>query len=179
MKKILFFVVLLVLFCTPVYSSVTTTSGNFTLDFYEDMLSGIENRWIFEFTVNDPDGQGGIEDLFFDITFYNIAINFANAFNIENQFYAFSYLDPHYPVISSNQLPTPVNTTYLFYATPLLAVVLDDKLWPVMGTFGIRLEDETVMINGPVDFTTVPEPACCLLFVFGSYFLYRSFLKKK
>ncbi|RJP57155.1 MAG: hypothetical protein C4541_10695 [Candidatus Auribacter fodinae] len=162
--------------CT-VQASVTTSNGYYTIDFYEDTLSGIENRWIFDLNVNDPDVPGDVEELFFDVMFFNPAINFSNSYNPDSPYYEFSIYAQStsqlFPVISSDQLATPVGTTYLFYATPLLTEILDDELQPVMGSFGIRLENETFMFNGPVNFVAVPEPACGLFFIFGAWFLRR------
>ena len=71
----------LTMFIAGYAESATTSDGVITLDFYEDTQSGIENRWILDFTVNDIDGPGGLEEIEFNLTFLNTAMDFNNLYN--------------------------------------------------------------------------------------------------
>ncbi|MEW6534905.1 MAG: hypothetical protein AB1454_04690 [Candidatus Auribacterota bacterium] len=175
MKKILVF---LVLFCTPVYSSVTTADGLITLDYYEDTQSGIENRWILDFFVNDI-GQG-INSIKFELTFYNEEVDFSNIYNVQNtQYYSIGYYadipNGIFPRIASDEQKSwvPVNTDFAFYTTdqffgdPLIA---DFQIVLVhYDNFGNRNDDHFVL-QGPVG-PAVPEPMGMLLFAFGAFLI--------
>ncbi|MDX9703004.1 MAG: hypothetical protein RBU23_08170 [Candidatus Auribacterota bacterium] len=71
MKRVLLIAVALFLFSTPSFSAVSTSDGVITLDFYEDTQSGIENLWIIDFSFNDIDGPGGLEEIEFSLLFMN------------------------------------------------------------------------------------------------------------
>lgn len=183
MKKLLFSVLLAGCFCIPAYSAVTTSSGSLTIDFYEDTLSGIANRWILDMTVNDIDGPGGIEELGFEIIMWNTSISFNNQYNSNTDYYIFgSYAtmpgpgNPSimYPsvVTDSGQLLTPVGTNYLFYVTPNEDYFPQGTQYePIIGNFYIRSNGEDLQVNGPVGFAPVPEPISVALFAFGAFLL--------
>ncbi|MEW6534906.1 MAG: hypothetical protein AB1454_04695 [Candidatus Auribacterota bacterium] len=112
MRKIVFFLVVLVLFCTPVYSSVTTADGLITLDYYEDTQSGIENRWVLDFSVNDI--GGGVESILFNLRFYNSAVDFLNKYNQDTEYYTIShYVESTMPVVLLPSIGTGL------YSSPL------------------------------------------------------------
>lgn len=52
-RQIIILLIVFFAFCmSPAYSAVTTSDGAITFDFYEDTQSGIENRWVFEFSYD-------------------------------------------------------------------------------------------------------------------------------
>jgi len=184
MKKILLFLLIsTILFSSHAFSAVTTSDGAITLDFYEDTQSGIDNRWILDFNANDFDGPGGVEEIAFELILWNTAINFDSQYNPNTDYYIFgSYAtmpgpgNPSimFPAIAtdSGQLATPVETNYLFYATP------DEDSYPqgtqyepIIGNFYIRTNGEDLRLTGPVGFSAVPEPMTTALFAFGAFLL--------
>ena len=187
MKKLLLIAIALLTFCTPSFSAVTTTDGLITLDFHEDTTQGVDNLWVLDFSVNDIDGPGGIEDIRFWLIFYNQSMDLNNEYNISNtDYYSIGYyasnsmfLWPDIALDTSN-LSTPVMTDYFFYSTPL------DEGEPILGDFWIRMSysdnlgnqyNEDVQLSGPVDFVAVPEPVSIALFSFGIFIL-KFFIKQ-
>ncbi|MEW6534783.1 MAG: hypothetical protein AB1454_04060 [Candidatus Auribacterota bacterium] len=178
MKKILFFVVLLVLFCRPAYSSVTTADGLITLNYYEDTQSGIENRWILDFSVNDI--GGGVDSIKFGLTFYNEEVDFLNAYNLTStEYYNIGYYadipNGIFPKIGSNaqKLWIPVNTDFTFYTTnqflgtPLVADFFVSLSY--VDNNGIS-KGENFYLQGPIG-PAVPEPIGMFLFAFGAFLI--------
>jgi len=176
MKKIVIAVVLF-LFCAPVYSSVTTADGLITLDYYEDTQSGIENRWILDFSVNDI--VGNIDSVKFTLTFYNEEVDFLNEYNHTTEFYSIGYYDeaPHiaYPSITSTPQKAwiPLNTDFVFYTTNQFMGE------PLLGEFYVNLihydnfgnpNEDGFYLQGPIG-TAVPEPIGMLLFALGAFLM--------
>ncbi|MEW6535185.1 MAG: hypothetical protein AB1454_06140 [Candidatus Auribacterota bacterium] len=177
MKKIVLAAVLFFL-CAPVYSSVTTADGLITLDYYEDTQSGIENRWILDFSVNDM-GQG-IDSIKFELTFYNEAVDFPSLYNVQKtQYYSIGYYadipNGIFPSIGSDEqkLWIPLNTEFTFYTTnkfigePLLGEFYVNLVH--YDNFGTRNEDG-FYLQGPIG-PAVPEPMGMLLFAFGAFLI--------
>ncbi|MEW6536792.1 MAG: hypothetical protein AB1454_14375 [Candidatus Auribacterota bacterium] len=175
MKKTLLSAFLVIVFYAPVYSSVTTADGFITLDYYEDTQSGIENRWVLDFKVNELSGTQ-YTSVLFDMRFLNTAMDFDNIYNQNNDFYTFGHEDHftyEYPVISSHGvklIPTYAGTNYLFYSLP------EQQKELIIGNFSIDIyyidalgntNSELLRLSGPVGFTPVPEPVSMALFVFG------------
>jgi len=185
MKRIFLLSAIIFLFACNGYSAVTTIDGRISLDFYEDTQSGIANRWILDFTVNDVDG--GVEATSFNFEFLNVYMDFDNQYNVLNtQFYhightledAIPFLE--IPLISSN-MPVPVGTHFIFYALPDTRYMPDynDTYEPVIDYFPVRVRGDMLGLRGPVYFSApVPEPVGTSLFAFGA-FLLRFLLKRK
>ncbi|MEW6535487.1 MAG: hypothetical protein AB1454_07675 [Candidatus Auribacterota bacterium] len=176
MKKIVIAVVLF-FFCAPVYSSVTTADGLITLDYYEDTQSGIENRWILDFSVNDV-GQG-IDSIKFRLVFYNEAVDFLNPYNQETEYYSIGYYSdlPNgiFPRITSTSQKSwiPVATDFTFYTTDqFLGESLIGNFFVSLGytdNMGIE-KGENFYLQGPIG-PAVPEPVGMLLFAFGAFLM--------
>ena len=190
-KYFILLAVFFICFLSPfVYCAVTTSDGAITLDFYEDTQSGIDNRWILDFTVNDIDGPGGLEEIYFNLEFLSVSMDYDNQYNQQStDFYRighnFSGTIPiiEYPTIDSPMgSPIPVGTNLKFYAMPDIDFFpdYDDCYLPVMGTYYIRTttstNNETLYLFGPIGFDPVPEPMSMALFAFGVFFL--KYLKK-
>ena len=168
----------------PSYSAVTTTDGLVTLDFYEDTQSGIDNRWVLDFTMNDisPDILGG----WFELRFWDNAISFENEYNESSPYF---YVSKFFPTadfedyvqdISSFGKPMiPVGTNFPIYGLPneLFYQTEGVELRPIIGTIDIVLNGENMQLTGPVGFAPVPEPISILLFAFGAFFLKRILIK--
>lgn len=179
MKKILLWAVLLFLFCAPVYSSVTTADGLITLDYYEDTQSGIENRWILDFSVNDI--GGGVESILFNLRFYNPEIDFLNEYNQDTEYYTIShYVESTMPVILLPSIgsglyssPLPTNNEFTVFTTPLfqgLAQISDFFVYlSYMDNLGNQ-KGENFYLQGPIG-PAVPEPIGMLLFAFGAFLI--------
>ncbi|MEW6535486.1 MAG: hypothetical protein AB1454_07670 [Candidatus Auribacterota bacterium] len=178
MKKIVIAVVLFFL-CAPVYSSVTTADGLITLDYYEDTQSGIENRWILDFSVNDI--GGGVESIGFDLLLYNQEVDFLNPYNQNTDYYIIGYYTEStmplvlLPTIPSGlySLPVPINTDFTFYTTnQFLGEPLINDFYiylSYVNNLGVE-KGEGFYLTGPVG-ATVPEPMGMLLFAFGAFLI--------
>lgn len=209
MKKIFLISAIIFLFASQGYSSVTTIDGAITLDFYEDTQFG-NNRWILDMTINDYDGPGGFEATNFHLTFANLAMNFDNPYNQNSIYYSFGLAGnipddyfppeistppdgvspvPHNFVLFSsvgttfwNPVLVPVDTQFLFYATPDENNFPSSNYIPIIGDFYVRLSHsdntEYLMLTGPIGFATVPEPAGMCLFALGAFFL-KFLIKRK
>ncbi|MEW6535485.1 MAG: hypothetical protein AB1454_07665 [Candidatus Auribacterota bacterium] len=178
MKKIVIAVVLFFL-CAPVYSSVTTADGLITLDYYEDTQSGIENRWILDFSVNDI-GQG-IDSVRFDLKLYNTQIDFVNAYNPSSSYYVIGYYEVstmpvvYIPSIGTDtyQLATPINTDFSLYSlTNFSGDALIGSFFVSLGytdNMGVK-KGENFYLQGPIG-PAVPEPIGMVLFALGAFLM--------
>ncbi|MDX9702081.1 MAG: hypothetical protein RBU23_03450 [Candidatus Auribacterota bacterium] len=188
MKRALLIAVALFLFAHPSFSAVTTTDGLITLDFYEDTQLGVDNLWILDFTVNDIDGAGGVEEISFELTFLNTVMDFNNQYNTDTDYYVTGYSSSGtipllllpYIATPQNATLTPVTESFTFFSTPLVEGT------PIIDEFYIKLSygdnlgnnyHENIQLTGPVGFVPVPEPVGISLFLFGAFLL--KYLTKK
>jgi len=185
---IILFILFISVFCSKLsYSAVTTIDGVITLDFYEDTESGISNRWILEFTMNNinPDIFGG----WFDMTFWDNTISFENEYNEASPYFTVSKYFPtsnfeeYVQNIDSVGKPMiPVGTSFPIYGVPnkLFYQTEGIELTPIIGTIDITLNGDSLQLTGPIGFTVtpIPEPVGMSLFAFGA-FLLRFLLKRK
>ena len=178
-KVLLLSLIFMFMFSSQVFSSVTTSSGSLTLDFYEDTQSGIENRWILDVTINDYDGLGGAGAAYFDLLFRNTHMDFDNQYNSDTDYYVFGHQDgargieiPFIGLDPPHTIPVPVGTNFLFYALPDgMNFQPNVEYEPIIGNFEIRANGEALLFSGPVGFSAVPEPMSMVLFVFGAFLL--------
>jgi len=182
-KFVLSVLFILTFFIANYVESATTSDGVITLDFYEDTLSGIENRWILDFTVNDI--EGGVESLGFRMDMMNLVLNYDNEYNVfPTDYYDLMYISQSpsamYQRISTNSSLTAVGSNYFFYAVSI------EEGEPVVDEFLINLaymtnlgmeKHESISLTGPIAFNAVPEPITMILFAFGAFLL--KFISKK
>lgn len=192
MRKYFFLAAILFTLLLPSIARAATTSDGFiTLNFYEDTQSGIENRWILDFNVNDADGPGGIEGLTFTLSLGNPVMNYENEFNsnptadyiISSVPYPFPPApgEPEllFPVIKS-QRTIPVDSQFIFYAVPQDYITLGQKGILLCDNFSLTVKHndnlgnsytENFEVYGPMGFMPIPEPVSISLFLFGAFFL--------
>lgn len=179
MKRLVLLACALFLFSSPSYSAVTTSDGAITLDLYEDTQSGIENRWILDFSVNDlgsphPDY---FADLSFSFQLSNGALLYENIYNdLDTIYYNISgdIISTPYIRTDIDDLPTPAGTEYIFYGMPR------EEGDAIIGNFTVNLYytknigsevHEQLTLTGPIGFAPVPEPISMALFTFGAFLL--------
>ncbi|MDX9702418.1 MAG: hypothetical protein RBU23_05155 [Candidatus Auribacterota bacterium] len=183
MKRALLIAVALFLFAHFAFCAVTTSDGVITLDFYEDTQSGIENRWILDFKVNDL-GNSDFEELNVNMYIWNLAMTYDNPFNVlQTDYYEIGTATQSVPPANFITIPlimleteAPDHSEFTFYATPEDGIVG----YPILGNFSIHLYysdgagnfyQDYLILNGPMGFAPVPEPMTTALFVFGAFFL--------
>ncbi|MCB1196594.1 hypothetical protein KDK77_10455, partial [bacterium] len=193
-KKIFSMLICLSVICVAVNlcHSATTLDGLITLDFFEDTQSGIENRWILDFTVNDVGGS--IESFTFTLFFFNGIMDFHNSSNPGSILYEFSYLasgtipNVFTPILSTKTTanPVPIGTMFSLFLLPNPGLnSIPDEGEPVLDDFDVELHytdnlgqnhSQNLILNGPI-FFAVPEPISISLYSFGTLLLF--FMRKK